>query len=170
MFKRQDYREIIDGSDAIAEMVTDGVEKEKKDGDDKEQYEEICYICHRPEHIAGKMFKIPNNIFICQDCMQRTFDSMNNAPFSMDDMMNLNMGKMPNIGMINLSDFGGFGVPNNQKVKKKASKEKQEPVIDIHKIPAPHHIKASLDEYVVGQEYAKKVMLSLIHISEPTRP
>ena len=139
-------------------MVTDGVEKEKKDGDDKEQYEEICYICHRPEHIAGKMFKIPNNIFICQDCMQRTFDSMNNAPFSMDDMMNLNMGKMPNIGMINLSDFGGFGVPNNQKVKKKASKEKQEPVIDIHKIPAPHHIKASLDEYVVGQEYAKKVM------------
>lgn len=158
MENNNDYREIIDGSDAIAEMVTDGVEKEKKDGDDKEQYEEICYICHRPEHIAGKMFKIPNNIFICQDCMQRTFDSMNNAPFSMDDMMNLNMGKMPNIGMINLSDFGGFGVPNNQKVKKKASKEKQEPVIDIHKIPAPHHIKASLDEYVVGQEYAKKVM------------
>ncbi len=158
MENNNDYREIIDGSDAIAEMVTDGVEKEKKDGDDKEQYEEICYICHRPEHIAGKMFKIPNNIFICQDCMQRTFDSMNNAPFSMDDMMNLNMGKMPNIGMINLSDFGGFGVPNKQKVKKKASKEKQEPVIDIHKIPAPHHIKASLDEYVVGQEYAKKVM------------
>lgn len=158
MENNNDYREIIDGSDAIAEMVTDGVEKEKKDGDDKEQYEEICYICHRPEHIAGKMFKIPNNIFICQDCMQRTFDSMNNAPFSMDDMMNLNMGKMPNIGMINLSDFGGFGVPNNQKVKKKASKEKQEPVIDIHKIPAPHHIKASLDEYVVGQEYAKKIM------------
>ncbi len=158
MENNNDYREIIDGSDAIAEMVTDDVEKEKKDGDDKEQYEEICYICHRPEHIAGKMFKIPNNIFICQDCMQRTFDSMNNAPFSMDDMMNLNMGKMPNIGMINLSDFGGFGVPNNQKVKKKASKEKQEPVIDIHKIPAPHHIKASLDEYVVGQEYAKKVM------------
>ena len=158
MENNNDYREIIDGSDAIAEMVTDDVEKEKKDGDDKEQYEEICYICHRPEHIAGKMFKIPNNIFICQDCMQRTFDSMNNAPFSMDDMMNLNMGKMPNIGMINLSDFGGFGVPNNQKIKKKAPKEKQEPVIDIHKIPAPHHIKASLDEYVVGQEYAKKVM------------
>ena len=25
-------------------------------------------------------------------------------------------------------------------------------------LPAPHKIKASLDEYVVGQEYAKKVM------------
>ena len=33
-----------------------------------------------------------------------------------------------------------------------------EPVLDIHSIPAPHKIKAKLDEYVVGQEYAKKVM------------
>ena len=30
--------------------------------------------------------------------------------------------------------------------------------MDIHSIPAPHKIKASLDEYVVGQEHAKKVM------------
>ncbi|MBO5071017.1 MAG: ATP-dependent Clp protease ATP-binding subunit ClpX, partial [Roseburia sp.] len=116
-----------------------------------------CYICRRPEHIAGKMIKIPNNICICQDCMQKTFDSMNGAGFSMDDMINMNMGKMPNISMINLSDLQGFA-PNNQKIKKKKPKEKTEPVIDIHKIPAPHKIKASLDEYVVGQEQAKKVM------------
>ena len=32
------------------------------------------------------------------------------------------------------------------------------PEIDIHAMPAPHKIKASLDEYVVGQEHAKKVM------------
>ena len=31
-------------------------------------------------------------------------------------------------------------------------------MIDIRNIPAPHRIKASLDEYVVGQEYAKKAM------------
>ena len=41
-------------------------------------YEEICYICHRPESVAGKMIHIPNNICICRDCMQRTFDSMSN--------------------------------------------------------------------------------------------
>jgi ATP-dependent Clp protease ATP-binding subunit ClpX len=157
LMNNNDYREIIDGEDAIAEMVAEDVEKEKKDdGDDDSGYEEVCYICHRPEHVAGKMIKIPNNICICQDCMQRTFDSMNNSGFSMDDMMN--MGKMPNISMINLSDFGGFGMPNTQKVKKKSPKEKKEPAIDIHKIPAPHRIKASLDEYVVGQEHAKKVM------------
>ena len=49
---------------------------------------------------------------------------------------------------------------NQQKVKKKKPKEKkkEEPVLDIRKIPAPHKIKASLDDYVVGQDYAKKVM------------
>ena len=30
--------------------------------------------------------------------------------------------------------------------------------MDINNLPAPHKIKAKLDEYVVGQEYAKKAM------------
>ena len=51
-------------------------------------------------------------------------------------------------------------MPNSQRLKKKKKKEdKQEaPVLDIKNIPPPHKIKAELDEYVVGQEYAKKVM------------
>ncbi len=36
--------------------------------------------------------------------------------------------------------------------------KKEEPVIDIKKIPAPHLIKEKLDDYVIGQDYAKKVM------------
>lgn len=126
-----------------------------------EEYEEVCYICHRPESKAGKMIKIPNHISICQDCMQRTFDSMNQSGFRLDDvlgpMQNLN-SRMPNISMINLSDLQGL-LPNSQKIKKKKPKEKKEaPVLDIHDIPAPHKIKAKLDDYVVGQEHAKKVM------------
>ena len=79
--------------------------------------------------------------------------------------------KTPHIQMINLSDlngmFGGFpgggdmfgGIPQSQRLKKKKKQEKKvKPVLDIHSIPAPHKIKASLDEYVVGQEHAKKVM------------
>ena len=31
-------------------------------------------------------------------------------------------------------------------------------MINLKDIPAPHKIKATLDEYVIGQEYAKKVM------------
>lgn len=130
--------------------------KEKNDG-----YEEICYICHRTESMAGKMIKIPNNITICQDCMQRTFDSMNKSGFHMDDLLGpfRHMdGRMPNISMINLSDLQNL-MPGAQKVKKKKPKQKkQEPVFDIHAIPAPHKIKEKLDDYVVGQEHAKKVV------------
>ena len=46
---------------------------------DKDEYEKICYLCHRPESITGKMITMPQNISICPDCMQKTFDTMNNA-------------------------------------------------------------------------------------------
>ena len=122
------------------------------------EYEDVCYICRRPESVAGKMIHIQDNICICNDCMQKTFDTMNTGGFNMVDIMNMNNGKMPNISMINLADFQG-GIPQSQKIKKKKPKEKKEaPILDIHSIPAPHKIKASLDEYVVGQEQAKKVM------------
>ena len=121
-----------------------------------EEYEDICYMCRRPESVASQKIQIHENICICQDCMQKTFDTMNSGKFNMGDMFS--KGSMPNISMINLSDLMG-GVPQSQKVKKKKPKEKKEaPVLDIHSIPAPHKIKASLDEYVVGQEHAKKVM------------
>ena len=62
--------------------------------------------------------------------------------------------RMPNISFINMSDLGmGMG---QRKIKKK--KKTSEPIIDIKKIPAPHIIKHKLDEYVIGQEYAKKVV------------
>lgn len=130
------------------------------DEDKNVEYEDVCYICRRPEHTAGKMIHIQNNVCICSDCMQKTFDSMNSGGFNMGDFMNMNMsvGKMPNISMINLSELQD-AVPMSQKIKKKAPKEKKAaPVLDIHSIPAPHKIKARLDEYVVGQEQAKKVM------------
>lgn len=151
-----DYREVID-EETKTEVEAEVVSADEKEDETENEYEDICYICRRPEHIAGKMIRIPNNICICQDCMQKTFDSMNSNGFPMDDMLNMNMGRIPNISMINLSDLQG-GMPGSQKLKKKKPKEKKEAAIDIRKIPAPHKIKASLDEYVVGQEQAKKVM------------
>ena len=40
-----------------------------KNGSDGEQggYEDVCFICHRPESKAGRMFKLPNNICVCDD-------------------------------------------------------------------------------------------------------
>lgn len=91
--------------------------------------------------------------------MQKTFDSMNQFGFPPGDQGGFNFGGMPNISMINLADLAGM-MPGAQKIKKKKPKPKKDvqPVLDIHSIPAPHKIKAALDEHVVGQERAKKIM------------
>ena len=124
--------------------------EEKDDLKKEPEYEDVCYICHRTESRAGKMIHIPNNICICNDCMQKTFDSMNNSGF----------GNMPYMDMMNFTPNFNMSpnkeMPNKQKVKKK--KKEEQPVLDIKNIPAPHIIKGKLDDYVVGQERAKKVI------------
>ncbi|MBR2275484.1 MAG: ATP-dependent Clp protease ATP-binding subunit ClpX [Lachnospiraceae bacterium] len=61
----------------------------------------------------------------------------------------------PGVSFLNMSDLQGM-LGTRPKVRKNRDKEK--PVIDIRNIPKPDRIKQMLDEYVVGQEYAKKVI------------
>ena len=64
-----------------------------------------------------------------------------------------------NVGFVNFSDFQNMLFGNSApKVKKRSKDEPKTPVINIKDIPLPHKIKAQLDEYVVGQEQAKKVV------------
>lgn len=197
---------------------------------DEKEFEDICYICRRPESKAGRMFHLPNNICICDDCMHKTMDAVSqfdyqqmmnnpmfmnmlNNPFNPygdpaksngtseqksagggneksdaettdaqdgnnasdntaadileasdadDDSKNDsdessgNRSGFPNISFINLADFMNDGMPQKQKIKKKGTGTK--PLIDLKSIPAPHKIKEQLDQYVIGQEYAKKVI------------
>lgn len=175
-----DFREVDESGDdvvdtTIVETDTSDVKSENKESDKKDdkkesEYENICFICHRTESQAGPMINIGSGVCICNECMQRTFDSMNNFNNTQENTGGaFDFSKMPNIGMINLADFG---MPNSQKIKKKKNKTKEKtkaegnaenseedkPVIDIKNIIPPHEIKAKLDEYVVGQDYAKKVM------------
>ena len=64
---------------------------------------------------------------------------------------------LPNVGFLNMADLQNMMFGNPQ-AKKKNKDDKKTPVIDIKDIPLPHKIKERLDEYVVGQELAKKVM------------
>ena len=184
-----DFREIIDDETVLDQIISGNETKLSGEEntqtvveDDEVDYEDICYICRRPESVTGKMVKIPGEICICNDCLQKTFDTMNYGGFPMDGFMMPGMmpsavmevesdgaegdkekssgkkKKGPTISMINLADLQGFGMPHAQKIKKKKPGEERTPIIDIKAIPAPHKIKASLDEYVVGQEQAKKVM------------
>lgn len=139
--------------------IEKGIDQDKKDSD----YEEVCFICRRPESKAGKMFKLPNNICVCSDCMHKTMDTV--SQFDYQGMLNPNMNmdemkdKYPNISFVNIADLQGEGgIPNKQKIKKKKARKEDEPALDIKSIPPPHRIKAQLDDYVIGQEYAKKVI------------
>ena len=172
---------------------------ENKDDVNKE-YEDVCFICRRPESKAGKMFQLPNHICVCNDCMHKTMETVSQFDYhgmfpGGFDMGNFDMGSFtnpndkehsettedpeqpdekkdskkkesgiprgfqgfPNISFVNLADLqGDGGIPNKQKLKKK--KKGDAPAINIKDIPAPHIIKSKLDEYVVGQEHAKKVI------------
>ena len=185
-------------------------------------YEEICSICRRPESVAGKLVRMPMNMYICPQCMDKMSDMIdaqmggmngagaidwskvmnmyNPANFQMDpNMFQQSMsneeteqekkeadpaegekdlkktedpekkeeGKeeskkpgngIPKVSFVNLADLPfDFGFGGRQKVKKK-EKGEHKPLIELKDIPAPHKIKAMLDEYVVGQEKAKKIM------------
>ena len=142
--------EFEEQKEEVEKVETSSVESTKEDSDD--DYEKICFICRRPESVAGKMIELPNHICVCNDCMQKSFDAMNSGQIDYSQLMN-----MPGVQVMNMADLENM-IPKQQKVKKKKEGEERTPLVDINNLPAPHKIKAKLDEYVVGQEYAKKAM------------
>ena len=205
-------------------------------------YEDVCIICRRGESKAGRMFHLPGNITVCDDCMHMTMETVNHIDKSMfPNMSGMNMSAMdmqafmnaingangskqpsgekadsfeeaekdleektedseendtsqtpedaeddenienaedieeededdepkkshgnpfgfggfPNISFVNLADLQE-GMGGRTRVKKK--KKDNKPLIELKDIPAPHKIKEQLDEYVIGQEHAKKVI------------
>lgn len=55
-------------------------------------------------------------------------------------------------------------IPKKQKLKKKQKDgEEAHPEFDIKNIPAPHILKAKLDEFVIGQDQAKKAIAVAVY-------
>ncbi len=104
-------------TDIVSAKAPDaGADASQKD-DRQDEYEEVCFICRRPESKAGKMFKLPNHICVCNDCMHKTMDTV--SQFDYQGMLNNpgnlggNMGDFsngkgfPNISFVNLADLQG---------------------------------------------------------------
>lgn len=86
--------------------------------------------------------------------MQRTLNSMSNGQFGFIDARNMDLDSMDITKMMNDMQ----SMQPKAEVKKKKKDKKETPELTLKDIPAPHQIKAMLDEYVIGQDYAKKVM------------
>ena len=153
----EDFREVSEGEETknTSDGPENGADKKKED-----EYEQICFVCRRPESKAGRMYKLPNNICVCEDCMHRTMDAVSqfdyNGLLNNPDLLNqLNKHGNPFFNMF--GGDGAAGIPNSQRVKKK-KENRVKPAFDIRDIPSPHRIKEKLDDYVIGQEHAKKII------------
>ena len=81
---KEDNRQDTGREEEKKEVTTSDHSEKDDDG-----YERICFICHRPERVTGKMVELPNNIAVCPDCMQRSFDMMNKSSMDLSKMMNI---------------------------------------------------------------------------------
>ena len=132
-------------------------EEEKTDStgnEDTDEYEKVCFMCRRPESKAGKLINFGFNMYICPDCMQKSVDVMQKNPINITDLM-ANLPSDMNLGEL----INSQQIPKSQKLKKRKEKPKAEaPKLEWKNVPPPHRIKARLDDFVIGQEQAKKVV------------
>ena len=186
---------------------------DNNNNDNNNNYEEVCAVCRRTESVAGKMIEMQKGFCICKDCLQKSFDMINEMSQNgqLDDLSKMMQGMnlsdlsgipgMPDIRknepkdetlpgneeasddkeekkddrkddkkdekkssatplFLNLGSIFGGQNPNLERtrIRKKERKEDDPPLIDIKKVPPPHKIKAMLDEYIIGQEQAKKII------------
>ncbi|MBQ9063026.1 MAG: ATP-dependent Clp protease ATP-binding subunit ClpX [Eubacterium sp.] len=144
-------------------------------------------MCRRSENRAGRLIEIPGGICICADCMQKSFDSMQNGAIDYSEIMR---NLPPGMGMFDLSNlnffdgmFGGNGQDEQSRRKKNRragqasgayadgsfgegtgadadsdDTDQNARPMTMQDVMPPHKIKEALDEYVIGQEQAKKIM------------
>lgn len=165
--EEEEEDEILDSSYEEEDEIPDDEEIEEEDNP-KKKGTEACMMCRRGEGQGAKLIHMPNNMCMCTDCMQRSFDSFGGGfpgggGVQFLDLSNFDLGQLKNMNIGDLLSNGltGAGAPPEikaQKEKKKKKKKAKEPALTMKTIPAPHQIKAQLDEYVIGQDYAKKVM------------
>ena len=162
-FEDEDLKDIQD-TDKAVQGSQDKDKAAHGSSDNADNYEKICYMCRRPESKAGPMITMPGGMCLCHDCMQKAFDTVTKGGMDFSKMPNMpNMPNMPYMGM-NFSDLTQMPpvneIPQRQKLKKKKEPEKQ---LTMKDIPAPHIIRGKLDEYVIGQDKAKKVMAVAVY-------
>ena len=150
----------MDEKDYTKEPEKSGDSEGKKEENKRDDgFEKVCYMCRRPESKAGPMISMPGGMNLCHSCMQKAFDSVTKSGMDLSKLsgmpyMNMNIGDMMNMAP------PAMEIPQRQKIRKKSQPQ---PALTLKDIPAPHRIKEQLDEYVIGQEKAKKAVAVAVY-------
>ena len=100
-------------------------EKQGREASDEnmkeDEYEKVCFLCRRPESKTGPMITLPQNIHICTECMQKSFDTMNNSNMNYGDLMS----HMPNISMMDLIKYSESGIRETESEEEKENGRKE---------------------------------------------
>jgi len=147
---RDDFREI-----------TDLPKTEEKADDKPDNSEKICMLCRRPESQTGPMVDITPEIHVCQECMQKSLNTVQNGQIDFSSFLK----NIPHM-TLDLTDFPGFGGLSGLFPGAQAEEDKDsgfEEGFTLKDVPPPHKIKEKLDQYVIGQEHAKKVMAVAVY-------
>lgn len=153
--ERDDIIEIDEKAEETEEIKDIGDTSGKEDNDDDRRFTNYCSICGRSENKTGKMFRIPGGMCVCSDCMQRSLETMQRSDINYNDLLK---NLPPNMGFTDMSGLNEGKTEHKAKKKKKKKDKEKAPEMTMQDIMPPHKIKALLDEYVIGQDHAKKVM------------
>ncbi len=107
-----------------------------------DDYDIFCSFCGRYKDEVGKLIAGPNGIFICEDCIDICNKIILEDIIQEEDLEEILM--------------------EDKNAGKKKSKENKE-LIENTELPTPDQIRKILDEYVIGQDDAKRVLAVAVY-------
>lgn len=142
MDKEKETPESVGNEDKKVPAETE--ETKKKETQESKEPPHFCSMCRRDESVTGRQIRVMEGMYICADCLEKGMtivgDSSNPNPFP---------GYLP---------YGGTGFTPEPAEAPDTEKEEDSSPISMKQVMKPHEIKHLLDQYVVGQEKAKKVI------------
>ena len=137
-----------DNNDNTTNNIQIVEEDEKKEEKKRERF---CSVCRRPESKTGPLVTLTPDMCVCNDCMHKTLDYMQNGNIDYNSLLR-GLSNIPGLSFLNL----GGSVPRQAPAEKK--KPEAEKTFQVSSLQPPHKIKAQLDRYVIGQERSKKII------------